>query len=87
MHFWDNEKNGKWAYLVEGPSGNVIVLPAAGYRDGSSLIYAGFFGYYWSSSLCEGLSVSARYVRFRSGGVDWSFDDRYYGFSVRPVSE
>lgn len=32
-------------------NGNSIFLPAAGYRRGIGLDYAGYFGYYWSSSL------------------------------------
>ena len=72
---------------VPGYEGNHIFLPAAGYRSGTSLNNTGSYGGYWSSSLCEYLSDDAVYVFFDSVGVYRSYDDRYYGFSVRPVSE
>ena len=45
-----NDVNG---YLVTGSTGNSIFLPAAGYCFGSSLIYAGSNGFYWTSSPYE----------------------------------
>ena len=45
-------QNGVNGYKVTSKSnGNSIFLPAAGYRDDSSLNNAGSTGYYWSSSL------------------------------------
>ena len=70
---------------VKGPNGNSIFLPAAGYRKGSLLYYAGSGGDYWSSSLCAAYSGLARYLGFDSGGRGWYDNGRYYGFSVRPV--
>lgn len=70
---------------VAGYTDNTIFLPAAGYRDNANLYDAGSYGYYWSSSLYESLSDSARGVYFGSGGVNRGIDDRYYGLSVRPV--
>jgi hypothetical protein len=72
---------------VPGYAGNTIFLPAAGSRDGTSLYGAGFRGYYWSSSLDEDGSDDARGVYFDSEEVYRSSSYRYYGFSVRPVSE
>ena len=72
---------------VEGYAGNTIFLPAAGYRYGTSLYYAGSYGYYWSSSLGEDLSDRARRVFFDSEEVGRDDFYRYLGFSVRPVSE
>ena len=80
-------QNGVNGYLVTGPNGNSIFLPAAGYRDGTSLKYAGSYGYYWSSSLYTGNSGSAFYVSFYSGSVLWHLSNRYHGRSVRPVTE
>ncbi len=82
---WSTSK-GINGYEVKGPNGNTIFLPAAGYRDGTSLYSAGEWGYYWSSTPYSG-SDGAYYLYFGSSnrGVDWY--DRYYGFSVRPVSE
>ncbi len=72
---------------VEGYVGNTIFLPAAGYRYGTSLYDAGSFGDYWSSSLDENDSDDARLVYFDSEEVYRHYDLRYYGLSVRPVSE
>lgn len=80
-------RNGIKGYFVTGPNGNAIFLPAAGYRDGTSLIYAGSYGYYWSSTAGESGSNYAYDLGFDSGGNDWYiYDNRYDGFSVRPVS-
>ena len=72
---------------VSGYEGNTIFLPAAGYRYGTSLNFAGSYGYYWSSSLYEDRSDYASYVYFNSGEVDRYYSGRCYGVSVRPVSE
>ena len=68
-------------------NGNSIFLPAAGNRYGSSLYYAGTYGYYWSSTPCASDSNGAYYLYFNSSGHDVSYNNRYYGRSVRPVSE
>ena len=67
-------------------SSKYIFLPAAGYRDGTSLKYAGSLSYYWSSSLDIGSPDNAYFMSFYSGSVyPQNYDDRYYGFTVRPV--
>lgn len=63
-------------------------VPAAGYRNGTSLYYAGELGFYWSSTPYEDNSCYA---------YDLSFDSSYHGvynnirrnngLTVRPVSE
>ena len=80
-------RNGVKGYKVTGPNGNHIFLPAAGYRYGSSLLSAGEYGNYWSSSPYESYSNYAYYLYFDSDYqcVIWSY--RCYGQSVRPVSE
>ena len=80
-------QNGKKGYKVTGPNGNSIFLPAAGYRLVSSLNFAGEDGYYWSSTPYESNDHYAYGLGFNSSyrSVDWSI--RYYGRSVRPVSE
>jgi hypothetical protein len=78
-------QNGVNGYKVTGPNGNSIFLPAAGYLVGGALNLAGSGGYYWSSSLYTDGPSGAYYVYFSSGGVDWYYGNRYYGFSVRPV--
>ena len=90
---WDELRNKcKWTwtgsgYKVTGPSGKSIFLPAAGDRGGTSLDYAGSYGSYWSSSLITDYPYGAWGVDFDSDGVRRFSSYRYFGFSVRPVSE
>ncbi len=87
---WTTNYNGTGVKgrLVTGPNGNSIFLPAAGYRDGTSLYSAGSCGRYWFSSLKAGNPGSAFMVYFSFSSVDWSSGDlREYGRSVRPVSK
>ncbi len=76
--------NGVKGYEVKGPNGNTIFLSAAGHRD-DGLYGAGYAGDYWSSSLLTDDPRHAGNAAFNSSGVDWGYNDRYFGFSVRPV--
>ena len=78
--------NGVNGYKVTGPNGNSIFLPAAGCRYGSDVIDRGSDGIYWSSSLGSGDGSDAYLLYFNDGHYDWSYNYRYYGQSVRPVS-
>ena len=81
-------QNGVNGYKVTSKSnGNSIFLPAAGYRDDSSLDDAGSYGDYWSSSLYTGSPYLAWGVYFDSSGVDRGYGSRYGGLSVRPVCQ
>ena len=81
-------QNGVNGYKVtSNKNGNSIFLPAAGYRNDSSLYGAGSYGRYWSSSLYTDRPYSAWRVYFYSDSVIRSNSDRYYGFSVRPVCQ
>ena len=82
-------QNGVNGYNVEGPSGNSIFLPAAGYRYGSSLYGAGSGGYYWSSSPYDNSYDYGAYgLEFSGGGSHhMNYYYRYAGRSVRPVVE
>lgn len=73
-------------YKVIGPNGNYIFLPAAGYRYGSSLNYAGERGEYWTSSPSEDGSMFAYELLFNGGVHEINSTGREYGMSVRPVS-
>ena len=66
-------------------NGNAVFLPAAGYRYGSRLRNQSTDGYYWSSSLSESGQDFALYLSFDSGSQGTYGEDRYYGYSVRPV--
>lgn len=85
-------QNGVKGYKVtskkKGYTKNSIFLPAAGYRNDSSLDDVGSDGRYWSSSLCTYGSYGpygAYHLGFYSSGVHRGYDVRYYGQSVRPV--
>ena len=81
-------QGGKNGYKVtSGTNGNSIFLPAAGYRNESSLNDAGSNGYYWSSSLDSDNPNDAWLVFFFSGEVYGTYYVRFRGQSVRPVSE
>lgn len=91
-------QNGVKGYKVTGPNGNSIFLPAAGFREGASLHGTGEYGCYWSSKpffyrddldamWLDDQTYYAYELYFDDGEVYVNFDDRYYGLSVRPVSE
>ena len=63
-----------------------VFLPAAGYRNGSSVSAVGSVSYYWSSSPNTSNVNSAYDVAFNSGGLYPAISgNRSYGFSVRLV--
>ncbi len=82
---WTTQNGINGCKVTSKTNGNSIFLPAAGYRDGTSVYYVGSYGYYWSSSLDESYPSSAYYVDFASGYVDWSYRNRYSGRTVRAV--
>ena len=82
---WDKEKKG---YLVTGPNGNSIFLPAAGYVGGGEAEGVGTEGNYWTKCPSKTSATNGRSLYFSSGGVGpLNNFSRAYGFSVRPVQE
>ncbi|MBQ3595478.1 MAG: hypothetical protein II981_08730 [Bacteroidales bacterium] len=80
------KQNGVRGYKVTGPNGNIIFLPASGYRHATSFT-DGSCGYtYYLSSTPSG-STYAYNLKFDSGGHYVGSDYRYYGSTVRPVRE
>ena len=89
---WDSDKKG---YVITGPNGKSIFLPANGYRQNTILYRAGLWGRYWGSQIM--------YVNFNANdyscGSGFEFHttstgrqdqttlgtDRYIGGGVRPV--
>ena len=61
--------------------------PAAGYRNGTDVNNRGNNGNYWSGSLNSNNSNNAYNLNFNDNNYDWNNNNRYYGQSVRPVSE
>ncbi len=80
-------QGGHNGYEVTGPNGNSIFLPAAGWRDGTSLYYAGEDGHYWSATPYGGDANSAYALLFYGDDFSRGWDGRFNGMSVRPVSE
>jgi len=85
---WTTENGVNGWKATSNTTGNSIFLPAAGFRKNSSLLNDGSYGYYWSSSLSTaGVPLLAWGLDFYSGYVGRGDDFRYYGRSVRPVSD
>ena len=87
---WVANYNGSGidGYTFTG-NGNTLFLPAAGGRLNADLTNGGSRGCYWSSSLKTDSSYKASSwdLGFSSGGASAYGVNRYFGFSVRPVSD
>jgi peptidoglycan hydrolase CwlO-like protein len=86
---WTSDYNGTGVKgrIVTGPNDNSIFLPAYGIR-GEFAPDVGSSGAYWSSSLDTDYPYEAWSVYFSSANVYRRHDrSRYYGQSVRPVTE
>ncbi len=85
---WTTQNGVNGRRVTSKTNSNSIFLPAAGRRYFTYLYNAGSCGYYWSSSLNTDNPNGAWYVYFNSDDVNRSIDlYRFFGFSVRPVSE
>ncbi len=84
---WTTQGGKKGYQVTSKVNGKSIFLPAAGYRDGTSLGSGGSLGYYWSSTPGESNTYDAYNLYFNSGNHNVGWDIRNYGFSVRPVVE
>lgn len=77
--------DGHTGYIVKGPNGNSIFLPAAGYKLETSLGSVGSGGYYWSSSCYS--DVAAWRLNFNNSVYQKAENYKLAGLSVRPVSD
>ena len=82
---WEwSQINGKNGYVVTGPNGNSIFLPAAGYNtSGGGLNQNGWLGY-WSSSANN--IINAWTMIKQNEGLNIVSQPKEYGFSIRPVT-
>ena len=65
-----------------------IFLPAAGFASKDEIEDIGNNGNYWTSSLSPSTSNSAHYIYFDSENIEaGECEKRYYGQSIRPVSD
>ena len=78
-------QNGVIGYLVRSFNGNSLFLPAAGYRQTSSLYDAGSYGFYLSSTLDSDKSYYARNLYLKLEGQYSLGGYRCLGRSIRPV--
>ena len=73
----------QWAAL---DAKGCVFLPAAGYRNGTSVVLVGSYGFYWSSTHNNSNSTAAYGLYFYSGSVKPAeCYNRCIGFSVRLV--
>ena len=64
-------------------SAGAVFLPAAGYRDRTSVYYVGSSGHYWSAS--HSGSGYAYSLYFNDNLLETNYNGRYFGLSVRLV--
>ena len=82
----NNYSSADWTKME---SAGCVFLPAAGYRDGSSVYNLGTNGYYWSATTTDDLEQAYAYEVFflPSGLYPADDDDRCLGCSVRLVRQ
>ena len=74
-------RNGVNGYLLTGPNGKTLFLPAAGYRSDGSLYYAGSRGAYWLPTLDTVIMWDYPYDGY---AYNLSFSDDDEGFYSEP---
>jgi len=78
--------NGYNGYKIQGPSGESIFLPAAGYKQSNKAFQLGSEGRYWSSQLKKDDAVNVLMLGFDSTGTRRSTTIRIMSQSIRPVT-
>ena len=81
---WTKQNGIYGRKITSKTNGKTIFLPAAGYREGTSLGYDGSGGYYWSRTL-DSYSYGALRLYFDSSDIETNGRLRCIGHSVRPV--
>ena len=77
--------NGKEGCRIEGPNGNSIFLPAAGYRWSNNIMEESSSVHIWSHSLRVNSPVYAHSLVIKSDDQKRIIGERQDGLSVRPV--
>lgn len=77
--------NGHKGYVIMGPNGNSIFLPAGGYIDGTQKSQVGTGGFYWTGDYWDKYerSTSFNFTNTSHNGVTWSYRDK--GKTIRPI--
>lgn len=91
----ETEQNEVSGFIVTGPNGNSIFLPATGHRDNMDLYQCGLMGEYWTATLSYGDGLGDSYgdtayffgylLGHNTKGIDIS--SRHIGSAIRPVTE
>ena len=79
--------NGINGYLVTGPNNKNIFLPAAAFRQNSTVENLGEFGDYWSSTVVKELSGVSCSLGYSSKTYGRRRYARYAGRTIRPVTD
>lgn len=79
---WQNENGG---YLVIGPNGNSIFLPAAGCVLSNTIKYRGEFGYYWTGDSHPRNPSFAQELLIGIGQINIESGRKNVGRSIRAV--
>ena len=82
---WTTQNGVNGRKITSLTNGNSIFLPAAGYRNNSSLKNAGSNGDYWSRTFTLDNPYYASYLGFTSSYIGTYYYYRYVGHCVRPV--
>lgn len=77
--------NGHKGYVIMGPNGNSIFLPAGGYIDDTQKSQVGTGGFYWTGDYWDKYerSTSFNFTNTSHNGVTWSYRDK--GKTIRPI--
>ncbi len=88
IYWCSNYKGVEGLLFIVKDNGACLFFPAAGFGINTGLSLAGSSGYYWSSSRDPSDTDFAYSLDFDSGYVGpQSYNYRYHGLSVRPVSD
>ena len=85
---WTTQNGVNGLKITSKKNGKTLFLPGGGQRyHGQNTTYAdvGDRGLYWSCSLYTNKAYNAYLLDFESDVLVFSYANRYYGFSVRPV--
>ena len=87
-------KDKIWGYIVTGPNGNSIFLPAAGERVDTLTLWVGTadkeedcYGWYWYSKVYSPGNQNGRHLNICYDWYSLRDDPRCNGYSIRPVSD
>lgn len=86
MCTWSGGDNGLFT-LTSKINGNSISIKAGGYKEGTTSVYPGVRGFYWSSSINTDNLLSAWSIYWYTGKPESRSMARHLGLYIRPVTE